>query len=134
LVHKFESAGVADNACLLGFIETEHMYAILKKAHVFIFPSYEEGFGIAIVEALACGLPIIAWDLPVYQGLFGNVVRIVSKGDKASFASLIIEEIEKSINTERKDRLINCAKKYEWNKVAGNMGEWLYDIAGRTVY
>jgi glycosyltransferase involved in cell wall biosynthesis len=134
LVHEFESAGVADNACLLGFIETEYMYAILKKAHVFIFPSYEEGFGIAIVEALACGLPVVAWNLPVYQELFGDVVRTTRKGDKDSIASLIIEDIGKSVNPARKDRLINCAKKYEWNQVAYDMGKWLHDVAGRTVY
>jgi 1,2-diacylglycerol-3-alpha-glucose alpha-1,2-glucosyltransferase len=39
----------------------------LSAAEVFVFPSYEENQGIALLEAAACGLPLILRDLPVYS-------------------------------------------------------------------
>jgi 1,2-diacylglycerol-3-alpha-glucose alpha-1,2-glucosyltransferase len=39
----------------------------LSAAKVFVFPSYEENQGIAVLEAAACGLPLILRDLPVYS-------------------------------------------------------------------
>ncbi|KKM62510.1 hypothetical protein LCGC14_1520990 [marine sediment metagenome] len=39
---------------------------------IFCFPSYYEGEGIAILEAMSCGLPVILRDLPVYKDRFFN--------------------------------------------------------------
>jgi glycosyltransferase involved in cell wall biosynthesis len=54
LEKKIASCGCKGNIVLLGFCDATQVYSILKSADIFLFPSYEEGFGIAIVEALAC--------------------------------------------------------------------------------
>jgi glycosyltransferase involved in cell wall biosynthesis len=44
--------------------EQKEVYELLKAAKVFVFPSAREGFGIAVLEALACGLPVITTSAP----------------------------------------------------------------------
>jgi glycosyltransferase involved in cell wall biosynthesis len=44
----------------------------LKSSKVFIFPSVFEGWGIAVAEALACGLPVVAYDIPALKENFGD--------------------------------------------------------------
>ena len=59
-----------DNILLLNRVPESDKFALLKTGKLFLFPSYEEGWGIAICEAMACGLPVVAYDLPAYRNVF----------------------------------------------------------------
>jgi 1,2-diacylglycerol-3-alpha-glucose alpha-1,2-glucosyltransferase len=58
-------AGAPKNALFTGRVRS--VCSALSAAEVFIFPSYEENQGIAVLEAAACGLPLILRDLPAYS-------------------------------------------------------------------
>lgn len=113
---------------ILGYLQTEQTYRLLKSAKVFVFPSYEEGFGIAIVEALAAKLPIVAWDLSVYDGLFGNAVTKVSKRDIESFAKTTVFYLNQEDYKTQKNDSLNVALKYDWNNVAKKMNNFIFSI------
>lgn len=88
-----ELATELDNVSFAGEIETDdEVISLLKAASVFAFPSVREGFGLAALEALACGLPVITVEHPdnaatdfVRSGLNGIVV----KPDLAAFADAL---------------------------------------------
>ena len=50
----------------------------MAAADVFAFPSTKEGFGLAAMEALAAGVPVVVRDLPVLREVFGDAVRYAS--------------------------------------------------------
>jgi 1,2-diacylglycerol-3-alpha-glucose alpha-1,2-galactosyltransferase len=50
----------------------EDMPASYNAADIFLFPSYQETFGLVVIEAASCGLPVILRDLPVYENTFKN--------------------------------------------------------------
>ncbi len=54
--------GVADSVSLHGVVSGSAKTAMLKSADVFILPSYSEGFSVAILEAMACRVPVLATD------------------------------------------------------------------------
>ncbi|AXG06301.1 glycosyltransferase family 4 protein [Haloplanus rubicundus] len=54
------SLGIRDRVTFVGEVENEAVFSYLKSSDLFILPSYEEAFGIAYLEAMACGLPVIA--------------------------------------------------------------------------
>lgn len=72
---QIKDLGEEKNIKLLGYLESEEIYGILKKSKTFLFTSHEEGWGVAIAEAMACGLPVVAYNLPVYKDVFAGMVR-----------------------------------------------------------
>lgn len=61
------------NLTLLGFVSEEEKWRLLRQAAVFVSPSREEGWGIAVGEALLAGTPAFVLDLPAYAH-FGDLV------------------------------------------------------------
>ena len=52
----------------LGALEPDEIERLFRAADVFAFPSVKEGFGLAALEALAAGLPLVASDIDVFRG------------------------------------------------------------------
>lgn len=109
------------NIYLLGYLPDNQVYSLLKTAKIFVFPSHEEGFGIAIAEAIACRLPVIAYDLPTYPMTFKKIIFNIPLYDIEKFSELI----NYLLNNEKK-RLemvklaFNTIQKYTWEKIAKN--------------
>ncbi len=70
---------------ILGAIDDSDLPALVAGCQVFAFPSTKEGFGLAAMEALAAGRPVVTRDLPVLREVFGDTVRFAA--DAAGFAS-----------------------------------------------
>jgi glycosyltransferase involved in cell wall biosynthesis len=66
---------------LTGHVSDDDLAAIYSGAHALVFPSDDEGFGLPTVEALACGTPVVASDLPVLREVLGNRATFVATGD-----------------------------------------------------
>lgn len=107
------------NIVMSGFIFGKRKYDLLKKSKIFIFPSYSEGFAQAICEAMACGLPVIAYDLPSYKEWYGEDIIYVKTGDlkelfKKTLQLLRNEAMCKQIGKNGRKRV----KKYSWDSVS----------------
>ena len=59
LLSDFERAGVSHMLDYLGVIETKAVPKLINQSRIFLYPSREEPFGLSIVEAMACGVPVI---------------------------------------------------------------------------
>lgn len=82
-------AGLSSNIILRGYVAWDSMIQTIKSSKVFLNPSYEEGWGIAVSEALACGTPVVAYRLPAYS-VFGGAISEVELGNKREFAARTI--------------------------------------------
>src|SRR3989344_5542000 len=78
------------NITLLGFLDDQTAYETIKASKLFIFPSHEEGFGIAPLEAQALEVPVVAWDLPVFSKIFPKGMIRIPIGKLEQFASKVI--------------------------------------------
>jgi glycosyltransferase involved in cell wall biosynthesis len=77
------------NIILTGFITEEQKRSAIKSSRVFISPSYEESWGIAVSEAMACGLAVVCYDLSAYN-IFGNGLVKIRLGDKEGMVKAIV--------------------------------------------
>ena len=76
--------------------EQKEVYSLVKAAKVFVFPSAREGFGIAVLEALACGLPVVTTSAP------DNLARhLVARSPRGTIcdptASAIVEAVKRQL-------------------------------------
>jgi alpha-1,3-rhamnosyl/mannosyltransferase len=66
---------------LTGQVSDDELAAIYTAAHALVFPSDDEGFGLPPVEALACGTPVVACDVPALHEVLGDRAAFVDCGD-----------------------------------------------------
>jgi glycosyltransferase involved in cell wall biosynthesis len=66
---------------LTGAVSDDELAAIYTGAHALVFPSDEEGFGLPPVEALACGTPVAACDVPALREVLGDLVTLTHVED-----------------------------------------------------
>jgi glycosyltransferase involved in cell wall biosynthesis len=119
LEKKIVKKNLKTNVDLLGFLDDDEAFSIIKSSRIFVFPSHEEGWGISLCEAMACGLPAVVWDLPIYHLLFPKGIVIVPKGDAQRFAN----EVSRLLNDgklyeQMKKDAVEVASEYDWDKVA----------------
>lgn len=86
LKERVRDLGVEDAVTFLGFVPEEDKFSYLSSLDVFVFPSFAEGFGIALIEAMACGTCCLSSDLPVLQEVGGEGVETFNCGNKKSLA------------------------------------------------
>lgn len=103
----------------LGFVPDEDLVAIYNLAEVFIMPSLYEGFGLPILEAMACGCPVITSKEGSLAEVAGDSAYFVDAYDVEDIKSGIKKVFnDKSLQEElRKKGLINV-NKYSWEKTA----------------
>jgi len=89
LKEKIVSNNVSDNVDILGYLDSEKAYSIIKKSKLFLFTSHEEGWGMALAEALVCGIPVVAYNLPVFSYLFKEGVSLCKLKDTKEMASQV---------------------------------------------
>jgi len=85
----------------IGFVDNP--YKFMEKSSVFVLSSAWEGFGNVIVEAMACGTPIVSTDCKSGPSEIldnGNFGKLVPVGDSEKMATAIIESLDNSINSE----------------------------------
>ncbi len=84
--------GIESNVDFLGFVSEKRKIALLHEADIFVFPSRQEGFGIAVLEAMATGTPVVANDLDVLDDLVPDGAnRLVDASDPEKFATALVE-------------------------------------------
>jgi glycosyltransferase involved in cell wall biosynthesis len=70
-----------DGVILTGPVDDDELAAIYTGAHALVFPSDDEGFGLPAVEALACGTPVAACDLPALREVLEDRATFVACDD-----------------------------------------------------
>ena len=128
VVRKLEKIG---NFKHHGVVSEEEKIILYNRSRVFIFPSLYEGFGIAVAEALSYGLPVVAWDLPVYEEIWGDSIalRKVKIGNYNDFAKEAVFALENF------DKLSEDAKRAsrKLDKDWGDISRIVYDTIIKTL-
>ncbi len=102
LVNLANQMGLSNNIAFLGFKSNPFKY--MKQSSVFVLSSLQEGFGNVIIEAMACGVPVVSTDCPVGPGeIIENSKNgiLVPVGDEKKMATVILELLNDSLLSEK---------------------------------
>jgi len=108
-----------DNVKFLGFVPEEDLPLLYSGASVFVFPSIYEGFGLPLVEAMACGAPIVASNVSSIPEVVLDAGLLVPPHDPEAFAQAILRvlndcDLRSSLITKGIER----ARHFRWDKAA----------------
>jgi glycosyltransferase involved in cell wall biosynthesis len=81
--------GLTPHITVLPYLERRVLAAVYRRAAVVLQPSDREGFGLPVAEAMACGTPVVASDLPPLREVGGAIASYCPVGDVASWAATV---------------------------------------------
>jgi glycosyltransferase involved in cell wall biosynthesis len=116
--------GIEDSFELLGYVDNPYKY--MRGADLFVLSSIWEGFGNVIVEAMACGTPIVSTDCPsgpaeiLDEGEYGSLVPV---GDSEKMAEAIISSLE---NPTSPDKVQRRAEEFSDEQILPQYEEFLF--------
>lgn len=129
-VHEFiRREGLASRVVLLGYAAADTIPVLYQAASVLLFPSFEEGFGLPVLEAMAYGLPVVASGTSSLPEVGGEAAFYVDPHDPRDIAQKVISAVEDSAQREEMIRRgLKRAAEFTWRRTAeGNLR--VYDEA-----
>lgn len=107
------------NVFVLGFVEKEELVALYNGATVFVMPSFYEGFGLPILEAMSCGCPVITSGEGSTREVAGEAAVYTNAYDVSTIAR-DLEKVFADENLRKKlsEKGIIQAEKFSWEKTA----------------
>ncbi len=115
----------------LGYIPSEHRPVLYRGAEAFIFPSIYEGFGLPVLEAMSCGVPVIAShtsSIPEITGQAAILINPYNANDIAAALTELFQSEKLRINLIEKG--LEQAKQFSWEKTAQKTLEVFNKIQG----
>lgn len=113
-----------------GYIAEEDKAALIKSASIFCFPSFYEGFGIPVLEAMSLGVPVIASDISPHREVSENAALYFNPDISGELARKIIELMN---NSALRESLVSeesrQVQKFSWRKSAERMLEIFNKLA-----
>lgn len=89
-----QSSGLKDSFHLLGFMDKNDAYSVLKSASIFLCPDHENGWGLAVCEAMSCGLPVVSYDLDIFGSVYQKGYLTAPLFDTSSLAAKILALVQ----------------------------------------
>ena len=125
-------AGIRDDVVFTGSITDDEMVAILQAAELAVMPSTEEGFGLPVVEAAACGTPVICSNVSSLPEVLGEPLAEFDPFDPSSIAAAIERAL---VDADHRDLLLEAgrraADRWTWRRVADDAVAALTELGPR---
>ena len=114
-----ERLGLNKRVVFTGFILEEEKPALLSNCAVFVYPSLYEGFGLPVLEALACGAPTVTSNVSSLPEVAGDAAILIEPLDTAALASAMGALLcDRALQETLRSRGVERAKLFTWSKTA----------------
>ncbi len=121
-MQRAHELGVAEEVQFTGYVSSEGLAEAYRTADLLTHPSRYEGFGLQLVEAMRCGLPIVCTDGGAQPEVAGAAALVVPQDDARALADGIVELLQ---NPDRLAELqrqgLDRATLFDWDKTAASV-------------
>jgi glycosyltransferase involved in cell wall biosynthesis len=116
---RVKALGLADRVLFPGYIAAEHKPALLSGALAYVFPSLYEGFGLPVLEAMACETPVLTGNVSSLPEVAGEAAVLVDPHRSEAIANGLIRLIT---DTDLRQQLVERGRrqvqKFSWDEAA----------------
>lgn len=114
-----EESGVAPRIHVMGFVEDEDLPRLYNACEVFLFPSFYEGFGLPVLEAMACGRAVACSNTSALPEVADAAALLFDPGSTAEIGRAMLDLLSDAELRRRMERLgQQRAALFSWNKTA----------------
>jgi glycosyltransferase involved in cell wall biosynthesis len=127
-----KTLGIEKKVKFLGHVPDEDLSGIYSGALAFVFPSLFEGFGLPVLEAMACGVPVITSDTSSMPEVAGNAALLINPESGEEIAKSLKKIAENSVL--REEMIIKGfkqVKKFSWEKCARETLDFFREVGGQ---
>jgi glycosyltransferase involved in cell wall biosynthesis len=129
---RVAALGLEKSVRFAGYVDGHDLAALYSMATVFAYPSLYEGFGLPVLEAMACGTPVLTSDLSSMPEVAGDAAVLVSPDDVGSIAAGLRGLLESaSLRDELASRGRAQAARFSWDRCARQTLGVYRDVAAR---
>ncbi len=122
IYETIETLGLQDEVRMLGYVDEGDLPALYTGADVFCFPTLYEGFGIPVLEAMACGTPVVASNTSSLPEAAGDAALLMSPTDTEAMAEALGRVIT---DTDLREHLIQSGlvqcQRFSWSDSARDL-------------
>ncbi len=116
---------------ILNYAPYKELPVLINHAIALIFPSQWEGFGLPILEAMACGTPVITSNAASMPEVAGDAAMLVDPMDVTAITAAMTEVIQDNrLRQQLRDRGLARAEAFSWEKTADRTKTVLIELAG----
>jgi glycosyltransferase involved in cell wall biosynthesis len=102
-----------------GYVTPQDLVALYSGAEVFVFPSFWEGFGFPVLEAMACGTPVVTSNLSSIPVVAGDAAQLVSPESPSAIADAVLRLLkDPHLHADYVRRGLARAREFPWERTA----------------
>jgi glycosyltransferase involved in cell wall biosynthesis len=132
---QVDALGLRPRIRVLPFIERPVLAALYRRSALVLLPSEREGFGLPVIESIACGTPMVASDLPVLREVGGGAIEYCAAGDAGGWSERVLALLDEREGNPgrweaRRAAGIDRAARFSWDRCATEMRDIYARVAG----
>jgi glycosyltransferase involved in cell wall biosynthesis len=122
LLSEIGDPGLIENIILTGYVTNTDLPAIYSQCEIFLYPSLRESFGIPMLEAMACGAPVITSNTSSMPEVAGNAAYIIDPFQPQEITEAMITLTKDAgLKKELISKGFDQAEKFSWKSMAENV-------------
>jgi glycosyltransferase involved in cell wall biosynthesis len=134
LRRRIAAQGLDDAVSFLGRRDIAELVALYRDCAVFVFPSTIESFGMPLIEAMACGAPVVAANSSAVPEIAGDAALLCDPAAPADIAEKILRVLDDSVlRRDLSERSLARARLFSWTECARRTAAILRAAAGDHV-
>lgn len=127
---QLDRLGLGDCVAQTGYVPPKALPAFYRDASALVMPSLCEGFGLPVIEAMACGCPILAADAGALPEVAGGAAELFDPRDPASLARAIARLGEEGASARLREAGLERVKTFTWDAAARKTIEVYAELLG----
>ena len=119
MIDQIKELNLEDNIIFTGFIQDDDLAYLFSGARAFCFPSLYEGFGLPVLEAMACGCPVITSNTSSLPEVAGDAALLVDPEDTQDISKAMTRLLtDDDLFNDLSVKSIDQSKNFSWEKAS----------------